>query len=208
MKRLLIFLVLLVGMTALGGCSMQFDELFNDDEPESVNVNEYTEQELREIIEELTPESYEKVEYDLDSLEETMTDMMDSRRDSVVGVQVNGESIAQGGSGSGVVYKKDGNTYYVVTNEHVIEDYNDLQIVYEKNGMLFDIEDSKIEVLGMDATTDLAVLTFESEDNFFAVDFADSYEIEVGQFALAVGNPLGFDYFGTLTMGVVSGLSR
>ncbi|MFW6298606.1 MAG: S1C family serine protease [Bacillota bacterium] len=208
MKRLLGLTTLLFLITTLAGCSMQFDEIFEDDEPESVNVNEYTEQELREIIEELMPESYEDTSYNLETFEEDATDMMDTRRDSVVGIQVNGQSISQGGSGSGVVYKKDGNTFYVVTNEHVIEDYDTLQIMYEKNGMLFDVADSNIEVLGMDETTDLAVLTFESEDNFYAAEFADSYEIEVGQFAFAVGNPLGFDYFGTLTMGVVSGLSR
>lgn len=208
MKKLLMLLTLVAATVTLAGCSMEFNDLFEDDEPETVNVNEYTEQELREIIEELMPESYENVEYDLDSLEAAITEMMDSRRDSVVGIQVNGESILQGGSGSGVVYKKDGNTYYVVTNEHVLEDYNDVQVVYEKNGMLFNVDDSNTEVLGMDQTTDLAVMTFESEDNFFAVDFANSYEVQVGQFAFAVGNPLGFDYFGTLTMGVVSGLSR
>ncbi len=208
MKKLLLLIVILAGVVSLAGCSMAFDDFFTDDDPETINVNEYTEQELRELIESLMDESYERVEYDLDSFEAAVTQMMDVRKDSVVGIQVNGESILQGGSGSGVVYKKDGNTFYVVTNEHVLENYNDVQVVYEKNGLLFNIEDAKTEVLGMDATTDLAVMTFESEDNFYAAEFADSYDLMVGQFAFAVGNPLGFDYFGTVTMGVVSGLAR
>jgi len=185
---------------------------FQNDDPDVIDTA-YTEQEIREIIEDLTPESYENVEYDLASLEEAATSMLETRGDSVIGISIDG---GIGGSGSGVVYKKDGNSFYAVTNYHVLEDYSTIQISYEKNGMLFNTTDravdpsnsDKIDVLGMDETTDLAVIRFESEDNFYAVDFADSYDLSVGQFAFAIGNPLGFNYFGTVTMGVVSGLSR
>lgn len=209
MKKITVFTMMIVLVFTLGACE---GLPFQNDDPDVIDTA-YTEQEIREIIEDLTPESYENVEYDLASLQEAAISMLETRGDSVIGISIDG---GIGGSGSGVVYKKDGNSFYAVTNYHVLEDYSTIQISYEKNGMLFTTTESavfpgasdKIDVLGMDETTDLAVLRFESEDNFYAVDFADSYDLSVGQFAFAIGNPLGFNYFGTVTMGVVSGLSR
>lgn len=209
MKKITLLTVTFALLLTLGACDVL---PFQDDDPDVIDTA-YTEQEMREIIEDLMPESYESVEYDLESLEEAQTDMLETRSDSVIGISVDGGA---GGTGSGVVYKKDGNDFYAVTNYHVLEDYTSIQISYEKNGMLFNTTQSavapsisdKIDVLGMDETTDLAVIRFESEDNFYAAEFADSYEISVGQYAFAVGNPLGFTYFGTVTMGVISGLSR
>ncbi|MGM0435716.1 MAG: S1C family serine protease [Bacillota bacterium] len=209
MKKITLLTVTFALLLTLGACDVL---PFQDDDPDVIDTA-YTEQEMREIIEDLMPESYESVEYDLGSLEEAQTDMLETRSDSVIGISVDGGA---GGTGSGVVYKKDGNDFYAVTNYHVLEDYTSIQISYEKNGMLFNTTQSavapsisdKIDVLGMDETTDLAVIRFESEDNFYAAEFADSYEISVGQYAFAVGNPLGFTYFGTVTMGVISGLSR
>ena len=56
--------------------------------------------------------------------------------------------------------------------------------------------------------TDLAVLKFSSNEDFSVVPFSDSYSLELGEFVYAIGNPLGYDYYGTVTMGVVSGLAR
>ena len=209
MKKIVLFVVTIMTVFTLGACE---GLPFQNDDPDVIDTA-YTEQEIREIIEDLTPESYENVEYDLASLEEATTAMLETRGDSVIGISVDG---GVGGTGSGVVYKKDGNTFYAVTNYHVLEGYSTIQVSYEKNGMLFTTTESavfpgvsdKIDVLGMDETTDLAVIRFESEDNFYAAEFADSYDLSVGQFAFAVGNPLGFNYFGTVTMGIVSGLSR
>lgn len=209
MKKLILLILTFTLVLTLSACE---DLPFYNDDPEVIDTA-YTEQEMREIIEELMPESYETINYDLESLEETATAMLETRSESVIGISVDG---GLSGTGSGVVYKKDGNMFYAVTNYHVLEGYNTIQISYEKNGMLFTTTDNavypgvsdKIDVLGMDETTDLAVIRFESDDNFYAANFADSYNLSVGQFAFAIGNPLGFNYFGTVTMGVVSGLSR
>lgn len=203
--------LILLGLTgllliSLSACAL-FDEFNSVEESPSHDLNTYTEQELIDLIETLLPEAYQRVDYDLDAFEEALTDMVESKSDSVVGIRVFEETFGTGGTGSGVIYKKDSGTYYVVTNEHVIENYQRVEIVYERNGMLFTI-DSNVEVLGADPNTDLAVLTFESTRNFNTVEFADSYDLSVGQFVFAIGNPLGFDYYGTLTMGVVSGLAR
>lgn len=209
MKKLILLILTFTLVLTLSACE---DLPFYNDDPDVIDTA-YTEQEMREIIEELMPESYETINYDLESLEETATAMLETRSESVIGISVDG---GLSGTGSGVVYKKDGNMFYAVTNYHVLEGYNTIQISYEKNGMLFTTTDNavypgvsdKIDVLGMDETTDLAVIRFESDDNFYAANFADSYNLSVGQFAFAIGNPLGFNYFGTVTMGVVSGLSR
>jgi len=207
MKKHLIALFVIVMVLMITGCDVLDDWVNQEDPSPSHDLNTYTEQELIELIESLLPEAYQRVEYDLDSFENALIEMIDANRDAVIGIRSFEGVFAAGGTGSGVIYKKDGGTYYVVTNDHVIENHQRLEIVYERNGMLFTI-DQNIEVLGTDPTTDLAVLTFESSRNFNVATFADSYQLEVGQFVFAIGNPLGFDYYGTLTMGVVSGLAR
>ena len=65
-----------------------------------------------------------------------------------------------------------------------------------------------VTLLGYDATTDLAVIRFESDEDFTVIPFGDSYEVEVGQTVFAIGNPLGFEYYGTVTSGIISGEAR
>ncbi|MFW6318703.1 MAG: trypsin-like peptidase domain-containing protein [Bacillota bacterium] len=172
-----------------------------------------TETEIEALITSLLPEDRYETLYDATSLEDIITDILESTRESMVGVR--NIQTEGGSSGSGVIYKRDLNTlegqphtYYVVTNHHVIEDYESLEIVYEKNGLLYDIPFENITFLGSDASLDVAVLTFTSEKNFTPIEFTDSYELEIGELVFAVGNPLGFTYYGTATMGIVSGTSR
>ncbi len=202
MKKWLTTLLLVFFLFGLSACDFFFDE------EEEIDTGRYTEQELIQLIESLMPEAYENVYYDLDSFEEILTNIVERNQEAVVGLRVSGDLFTASGTGSAVVYKKDGSTFYAVTNHHVIENYRNIEVVYERNGMLFSIPNRDVEVLGKDATTDLAVLTFKASDNFPVVAFADSYDLRIGQFAIAIGNPLGFDYYGTVTMGIVSGLSR
>jgi serine protease Do len=198
MKKIVLTLlfVLTLGLTA---CSPIIDD--NDDD--SVTVS-YTEEELKALIEELLPEVSVDTTYDLASFESAVTSMIAEARGGVIGI-VN--TMATGTtSGSGVVYKQDGNDYYVVTNQHVVEASVELTVVYEENGLLFEIDD--VVKLGEDVTTDLAVIKFTSTKDFTVIPLADSYDLEVGQFVFAIGNPLGFDYYGTVTMGVISGTAR
>jgi serine protease Do len=173
---------------------------------ESVDKDSYTQDELEALIESLLPESKFQTTYDLDTFQEAVISMLSSVRDGVLGVSV--LTADGGGSGSGVVYKREGNEYYMVTNEHVVEGATSITIVYEKNGLLFEISSNFIELLGADPVTDLAVLKFTSTESFSVIPLSDSYELELGEFVYAIGNPLGYDYYGTVTMGVVSGLAR
>jgi len=173
---------------------------------ESVDKDAYTKDELELLIEDLLPEAKYDTTYDLNSFQTTVINMLEEVRNGVLGVSV--LTAEGGGSGSGVVYKKDGNDYYLVTNEHVVEGAISINIVYEKNGLLFEISNSNIELLGADPVTDLAVLKFTSSELFSVIPLSDSYNLKLGEFVYAIGNPLGYDYYGTVTMGVVSGLAR
>ncbi len=101
------------------------------------------------------------------------------------------------GSGSGVILR-DG---YIVTNHHVISDATVARIVLE-DGRIYDAE-----IVGSDAHTDLAVLKVDIE-GLPPIDFGSTDDVTVGQFAVAVGNPLGQAGGASLTTGVISALSR
>ncbi len=165
-----------------------------------------TRDEIKDLIVDMMPEDRYQSTFDLGGFEEALTHMLEARGHSVVGIR-NYQAFTMG-TGSGVIYKSEGNTYYVVTNDHVIENFTELEIVYERYGILNTIEDSAITFLGTDPVTDLAVLRFTSNQHFPTVDFADSYDLRVGQFVFAVGNPLGFEYYGTATIGILSGTAR
>ncbi len=199
MKKLLF--ALLIGLTlTLSACNPVITET------EDPVTTTYTEDELIDLIESLLPDAQIDTTFDLAGFQAAIVTMLSEARTGVLGVI--SQTAFGSGTGSGVIYKQEGNTYYLVTNEHVVADATALTIVYEKNGLLFEIEDSDITLLGMDVTTDLAVLTFTSTENFTVIPFADSYDIHPGEFVFALGNPLGFDYYGTVTMGVISGTTR
>ncbi len=199
MKKGLLVLTLLFTLI-LSGCLPEYSEPIAQEEPLS-------EEEIADLILELMPEQNVNTTYDLATFQEAVVDMVAIARGGVVGIiSISDDGFY--GSGSGVVYKKDGNQHYIITNHHVVENTIDLTVVYEKNGLLFTIEDGYIELVGTDPTTDLAVLKVNTTENFQVIPFADSYDVELGEFVVAIGNPLGFEYYGTVTMGIVSGLSR
>ena len=102
----------------------------------------------------------------------------------------------QRGMGSGFVVSSDG---LILTNSHVVEG-SDLVKVTLKNGETYDGE-----VMGTDSLTDVAVIKIEAEE-LPAVTFADSEELQPGEWAIAIGNPLGLD--NTVTTGIVSATGR
>ena len=99
-------------------------------------------------------------------------------------------------SGSGVIISSDG---YIATNYHVIEDADELEVT------LFDNRTFKARVIGADPNTDLALIKIEG-DNFNNLTFGNSDQIEVGEWVLAVGNPMDLTF--TVTAGIVSAKSR
>jgi serine protease Do len=102
----------------------------------------------------------------------------------------------QQASGSGVIISADG---YIVTNNHVIDEANEVKVV------LYDKREYTARVIGTDPSTDLAVIKID-EKNLPPILFANSDEVKVGQWVLAVGNP--FNLTSTVTAGIVSAKGR
>lgn len=106
------------------------------------------------------------------------------------------------GEGSGVIYKKSGNTAYIVTNNHVVDGSSALQVILS-NGKKVDAK-----LVGQDAATDLAVLKISSRGIDNVAEFGNSNQIKAGQDVLAIGSPMGSEYANTVTKGIVSAPKR
>ena len=100
------------------------------------------------------------------------------------------------GTGSGVIVSEDG---FIITNNHVIEQAEDIEVCIYDNRCL------KARVIGTDPTTDLALLRIDA-NNLPSISFADSETVDIGQWVLAVGNPMGLN--STVTAGIVSAKGR
>ena len=134
---------------------------------------------------------------------------------SVVGITVTyqisslfGGSSTGEATGSGIIVSEDG---YIVTNNHVIssESTSSYYAITEATGIKVnlynDSETYEATVVGTDAYTDLAVLKIE-KTGLTAVEIGNSDNVKVGEFVMAIGNPLGMDY--SVTSGIVSALDR
>ena len=106
------------------------------------------------------------------------------------------------GSGSGVVYKVDGKRAFIVTNHHVVDGAKQLEVTLD--------DGSKVEaqLVGSDIWTDLAIISIPSEGIDTVAKFGDSEVLKQGETVIAIGNPLGLDFYGSVTTGVISGKDR
>ncbi|MBU0904839.1 MAG: trypsin-like peptidase domain-containing protein [Firmicutes bacterium] len=108
----------------------------------------------------------------------------------------------EAGTGSGVIYKKSEDKAYVVTNNHVIEGANQIEVT------LADGAKVEAKLLGTDVWTDLAVLEMDAAKVTTVAQFGNSEKLKQGETVIAIGNPLGLDFSGSVTTGVVSGKDR
>ena len=104
------------------------------------------------------------------------------------------------GLGSGVIVRKNDSTYYVLTNNHVVGEADEINVI------LYDGREFPASLVGTDPRKDLALVEFESRDDLPLAVLGDSNDLFVGDWVLAVGNPLG--YVSTVTAGIVSALGR
>jgi len=99
--------------------------------------------------------------------------------------------------GSGFIIDKEG---YVVTNNHVIENADEIQVI---------LEDEKVyeaKIIGRDPNTDIALIKIQADHNFAVVKMGDSDSLKIGQWVVAIGNPFGLE--NTVTAGIVSAKGR
>lgn len=101
--------------------------------------------------------------------------------------------------GSGVLFDKQG---YIVTNNHVVAGGKEVNVSLSNGKTVPGV------VVGTDPSTDLAVVKIDGADDLPIAEFGDSSALQVGETAIAIGNPLGLEFQGTVTVGVISALNR
>lgn len=187
------------GVTRIDGEVTDFDTGFDNDTPaiseDTPDIEEDTN--LRgtaTVADDRTYPTLEQLAAPEDAL--SIPDIYDKASPSVVGVSCTLRSGTA--TGTGIIISTDG---YIITNAHVIEDAQTVMIVDA------DSNQYEAEIIGYDSQTDLAVLKIEA-DGLTACEFGISSDIRIGELVVAIGNPLGFDLYGTLTTGVISGLNR
>lgn len=111
-------------------------------------------------------------------------------------------NLMEASEGSGVIYNKDGDSAYVVTNNHVVEGSDGLEVVMSDGTKV------KGELMGTDAVTDLAVIKISSDNVEEVATFGDSSALKVGEPAIAIGSPLGSQYANSVTSGIISSVNR
>lgn len=145
------------------------------------------------------------------NVESDVTKAVDKAGDAVVGISniqsvsfwgENGTTDEPAGTGSGVIYKKAGNKAFIVTNHHVIEGASKLEVT------LADGTKIPAELRGSDIWTDLAVLEVDAKDIKTIAEFGNSDTLKRGEPVIAIGNPLGSTFSGSVSQGIISGLER
>jgi serine protease Do len=151
----------------------------------------------------------QQVSYDVNT---NTTKAIDKAAEAVVGINniqttnfwTDGGDVTQdtAGTGSGVIYKKAGDKAYVVTNQHVVEGATQLEVT------LTDSTKIPAKLLGGDIWTDLAVLEIDASKIKKIAEFGDSDALKMGEPVMAIGNPLGSTFSGSVTQGIISGIKR
>lgn len=149
----------------------------------------------------------QKVSVDVES---NVTSAVDKAGEAVVGITniqstsfwSDEQADSTAGTGSGVIYKKEGGKAFVVTNHHVVEGATALEV------SLSDGTKIPAKLRGSDIWTDLAVLEIDPKEVKKIAEFGNSDKLKAGEPAIAIGNPLGPTFSGSVTNGIISGLER
>ncbi len=143
-----------------------------------------------------------KLEKEVTVNENGIADAVEKVYDAVVVVETYRRNMLVA-TGTGVIFKQDNNKYYVMTNYHVIEDGTAVKIV------LTDGNTYEVDIDGGDIYSDIAVLSFDSKEDYTVAEIGSSTDARVGDTAFAVGAPLDADtYSWTVTRGIISGKDR
>ncbi|RFU67285.1 PDZ domain-containing protein [Peribacillus saganii] len=146
----------------------------------------------------------QNVELDVTS---AVTEAADKAGDAVVGITniQQGNFWQQGGeagTGSGVLYEKVNGKAYIATNHHVVEGANELEVTLPDGKKL------PATLKGSDVWTDLAVIEVDAKEIGTVAEFGKSAALKPGEPVIAIGNPLGLQFSGSVTQGIISGVER
>ncbi|WP_019776728.1 S1C family serine protease [Streptococcus sobrinus] len=122
------------------------------------------------------------------------------------GLEKDKDGLTPVAQGSGVIYKKDGKSAYVVTNAHVVSGAKKLTLML--GGETDRSKAIKGELIGSDTYSDIAVIKISSDKVTKVAEFADSSSVKVGETAIAIGSPLDKKFANTVTQGIISALDR
>ena len=111
----------------------------------------------------------------------------------------NTDEMVEQGSGSGIIISTDG---YIVTNQHVIDGAQEVSIILNTG------DEITAQIIGRDVKTDLAVLKIDTDKTLTAAVLGDSTSVQVGELAVAIGNPMGQEFSGSVTAGIISAVNR
>jgi Do/DeqQ family serine protease len=106
------------------------------------------------------------------------------------------------GLGSGIIVRNKDGVYYALTNNHVVDDANEITVA-TKDGREY-----SAQLVGKDERKDLALVSFKTNDSYPLASLGDSDSVTVGDWAIAIGNPLGEQFSFSVTMGIVSAVGR
>ncbi|EOR25765.1 trypsin-like protein serine protease [Niallia nealsonii AAU1] len=144
------------------------------------------------------------------NVETDVTKAVDKAADSVVGITnlqssnfwADETTAEEAGTGSGVIYKKSGGKAFIVTNNHVVQGATELEVTLSNGKKI------SAELIGADIWTDLAVVEVDASEITKVAEFGNSDTLKAGEPVIAIGNPLGLTFSGSVTQGIISGLQR
>ena len=134
-------------------------------------------------------------------VDNSIADAVEKVYDAVVVIEsYNNDTLKS--TGTGFVYKKTGGKGYIMTNNHVVDDANNVKIIYS-NGTT-----ATADILGKETYSDIAVLTVKDDTVLSVVSLGDSTKMRLGDTVFTIGSPLGSEYSGTVTRGILSNKDR
>lgn len=205
MRKVLYFTLLLMFIFIFSGCNDSINNEINN-KVYDVDIN------IDDVTDLFVPAAEKASESVLGISIYARLSLLDSWKVSSIGSCVVYNTVAVLESGEKILYDvfiQDASQYNVeyfeykvLTNAHVIESKSifNKKVIYDGNNNI----NTEFKVLGKDDDIDLAVLYFESSILYAPMTFADNDSVKKGQFVLAVGNPVGFEYYSTATLGVIS----
>ena len=134
-------------------------------------------------------------------VDNSIADAVEKVYDAVVVIEAyNNDTLKS--TGTGFVYKKTGGKGYIMTNNHVVDGANNVKIIYG-NGTT-----TTAAILGKETYSDIAVLTVKDDTVLSVVSLGDSTKMRLGDTVFTIGSPLGSEYSGTVTRGILSNKDR